>query len=112
MLIFHSFKASGSTFSRLHHRLLKSFKEAAISLRHLEKSILEGNLYLGPLEMILRTLASGMTFRLPVITCPAEGYKSFEFLQSQEAGVLESISKSFTILLKLNIVDLIGLLYL
>ena len=71
MLIFHSFKASGSTFSRLHQRLLKSFKEAAISLRHLEKSILEGNLYLGPLEMIL----SGMTFRLPVITCPAEGYK-------------------------------------
>ena len=67
MLIFHSFKASGSTFSRLHQRLLKSFKEAAISLRHLEKSILEGNLYLGPLEMILRTLASGMTFRLPVI---------------------------------------------
>ena len=48
MLIFHSFKASGSTFSRLHQRLLKSFKEAAISLRHLEKSILEGNLYLGP----------------------------------------------------------------
>ena len=63
MLIFHSFKASGSKCSRLHHRLLKSFKEAAISLRHLEKSILEGNLYLGPLEMILRTLASGMTFR-------------------------------------------------
>ena len=75
MLIFHSFKASGSTFSRLHQRLLKSFKEAGISLRHIEKSILEGNLYLGPLEMILRTLASGMTFRLPVITCPAEGYK-------------------------------------
>ena len=73
MLIFHSVKASGSTFSRLHQRLLKSFK--AISLRHLEKSILEGNLYLGPLEIILRTLASGMTFRLPVITCPAEGYK-------------------------------------
>ena len=43
--------------------------------RHLEKSILEGNLYLGPLENILRTLASGMAFRLPVITCPAEGYK-------------------------------------
>ena len=75
MLIFHSFKASGSTFSRLHQQLLKSFKEVAISLRHLEKSILEGNLYLGPLEMILRTLASGMTFRLPVTTCPAEGYK-------------------------------------
>ena len=32
MLIFHSFKASGSTFSCLHQRLLKSFKEAAISL--------------------------------------------------------------------------------
>ena len=53
-----------------------------------------------------------MTFRLPVITCPAEGYKYLEFLQSQEAGVLESISISLTILLKLNIVDLIGLLYL
>ena len=75
MLIFHSFKAPSSTFSRLHQRLLKSFKEAAIYLRHLEKSILEGNIYLGPLEMILRTLASGMTFRLPVTTCPAEGYK-------------------------------------
>ena len=75
MLIFHSFKASGSTFSRLHQQLLKSFKEAAISLGHLGKSILEGHLYLGPLEIILRTLASGMTFRLPVITCPAGGYK-------------------------------------
>ena len=50
MLIFHSFKASGSTFSRLHQRLLKSSKEAAISLRHLENSILEGNLYLGSLD--------------------------------------------------------------
>ena len=75
MLVFHSFKASGSTFSRLNQRLLNLFKEAAISLRHLEKPILEGNLYLGPLEIILRTLASGMTFKLPVITCPAEGYK-------------------------------------
>ena len=60
MLIFHSFKASGSTFSHLHQRLPNSFKEAAISLRHLGKSIIEGNIYLGPLEMILRTLASGM----------------------------------------------------
>ena len=75
MLIFHSFKAPGSTFFRLHQRLLKSFKEAAISLQHLGKPILEGNLFLGPLEIILRTLASGMTFRLPVITCLAEGYK-------------------------------------
>ena len=32
--------------------LLKSFKEAAISLRHLGKSILEENIYLGPLEII------------------------------------------------------------
>ena len=71
MLIFHSFNASGSTFSRLHQRLLKSLNEAAISLQHLGKSILEGNLYLGPLEIILRTLASGMTLRLPVITYPA-----------------------------------------
>ena len=75
MLNFHSFKASGPTCSHLHQRLLKSFKEAAISLRHLGKSILDGNLYLGRLEIILRTLASGMTFRLPVITCPSERYK-------------------------------------
>ena len=66
ILSFHSFKASGSTVSRLHQRLLKSFKAVAISLRHLGKSILEGNLYLGPLEIMLRSLASGMTFRLPV----------------------------------------------
>ena len=31
---------------------LGSFKEAAISLRNFGKSILEGNLYLGPLEII------------------------------------------------------------
>ena len=43
MLIFHCFKASGSAFSRLHQRLLKAFKDAAISLSHLGNSILEGN---------------------------------------------------------------------
>ena len=75
ILIFYFFKASGSTFSHLHQRLLKSFKEAVISLRHLGKSILERNLYLGPLEIIKRTLESGMTIRLPVITCLAGGYK-------------------------------------
>ena len=32
-------------------------------------------------------------------------------LQSQESGVLESVSISVTILFKLNIVDPIGLLY-
>ena len=68
MLICRSFKALGSIFSCLNQKLLKSFKEATISLRHLGKSILGENLYLGPLEIILRTLASGMTFRLPVIT--------------------------------------------
>ena len=29
--------------------------------------------YLGPLEIILQTLASGMIFRLPLITSPAGG---------------------------------------
>ena len=75
MLIFCSFKAPGSSFSRLHQRSMKSFKEAAISLRHLGKYVVEENLYLGPLEIILRTLALGITFRLPVITCPAGGFK-------------------------------------
>ena len=59
MLNFHFFKESGSTFSRLRQRLLKSFKEAAIFLRHLGKSLLEGNLYLWPFEIILQTQASG-----------------------------------------------------
>ena len=54
MLICHSFKASGSIFSCLNQKLLKSFKEATISLRHLGKSILGENLYLGPLEIIFR----------------------------------------------------------
>ena len=64
-----------SFFEVLGSESVESFKEVAISLRHLGKSILAGNLYLGPLEIILRTLASGMTFILHVITCPAEGYK-------------------------------------
>ena len=34
------------------------------------KQILEENLYLGPLEIM-----SEMAFKLPVITCPAGGYK-------------------------------------
>ena len=80
MLIFYFFKASGSTFFHLHQRLLMSFmsfKEAAFSLRHLGKSVfhVEGNLDLGALEIILRTLASEMTFRVSVITCSAEEYQ-------------------------------------
>ena len=75
MFIFPSFKASGLTFSRLHQRLWKSFNEAAIFLRHLGQSIAEGNLYLGPIEIIIQTLESEMSFRLPVITCPAERYE-------------------------------------
>ena len=59
MLIYHSFKALGSTFFSLHQRLQKSFTEAAISLRYLGKSIFKGNLYLGPIQITLRTLASG-----------------------------------------------------
>ena len=74
MLIFRSFKASGLTFS-FSFALVKSFNEAAMSLGHLGKLILDGNLYLGALEIILRTVASVMTFSLPVITCPAGEYK-------------------------------------
>ena len=61
MLIFHSFKASDSTISHSHESLVNSFNEAAISiLRHLGKS---RNQYVGPLEIVLRTLESGMTLR-------------------------------------------------
>ena len=50
MLTFHSFKALGSKYSRLQHRLSKSFNADAISSLHILKSIREGNLYFGPLE--------------------------------------------------------------
>ena len=57
---------------------------------------------------------SRKTFRLPDITCPKGGYKQSEFLQSQESGVLECICICIFItnLIKLDIVDLTGLLYL
>ena len=58
MLSFHSFKALGSTYFRLHHRLPNPFKAAAISSLHLLKSILEGNRYFGPLEIIFHILES------------------------------------------------------
>ena len=48
MLSFHSFKTLGSTYSRLHHRLPKSFNADAISSLHFFKPIREGNLYFGP----------------------------------------------------------------
>ena len=41
----------------------------------LNGTILEGKLYLGHLEITLRTLESGMTSRLPVITCRAGRYE-------------------------------------
>ena len=64
MLIFHFLKTSGSTISHLHQSLVKSFNEAAMAiLRHFGESVLERNLYVGPLEIILRTLELGMTFR-------------------------------------------------
>ena len=56
MLTFHSFRGSGSTYSRLHHRLPKSFNADAISSLHFLKSIREGNLYFGPLEVTLSSL--------------------------------------------------------
>ena len=37
--------------------------------------MLEGNLYLGSLEIIFPTLESGMALILPMITCPAGRYK-------------------------------------
>ena len=56
--------------------------EAAISLQHFGKSILERNLYLGPLEIILRTLASEMTSRLSVMGDINKSY--FDNLRSRE----------------------------
>ena len=84
MFIFHSLKASGSTFSHLYQRLLKSFKEAALSLRQLGKPILQEHLYLGPLEIILRTVT--LTFRLHLLICPAGNINNliFDNIISQE----------------------------
>ena len=54
MLNIQFFKALGSIYSRLHQRFLKSFKAAVISSRHVLKSMRDGNLYLGPLQIIER----------------------------------------------------------
>ena len=62
MLNFQFFNALGSTYSRLHQRLPKLFKAAAISSRHFLKSMRDGNLYLGPLQIIERILESKMIF--------------------------------------------------
>ena len=110
ILSFHSFKALHSTLSRLHHRLPKSFKADAISSLYLLKSIWEGNLYFGPFEAILRIRESGITFKCPVITRPADWYINLESLQSLELGALAWMSRSDTSLLKLKIMFLIGLL--
>ena len=47
---FHFLRALGSTYSRLHHRLPKSFNADVSSSLHFLKLIREGNLYFGPLE--------------------------------------------------------------
>ena len=49
------------------HRSPNSFKAAATSSLHLLISILEGNRYFGPLEIIFCILESGIYFKLPVI---------------------------------------------
>ena len=64
MLTFHSFRALGSTYSRLHHRSPKSFNADAISSLYCLKSIREGNLYFGPLDTMQRILESEMIFSL------------------------------------------------
>ena len=73
MLIFQFFKALGSAYARLHQQLPKLFKAAAISSRHFLKSMRDGNLYLGLLQIIERILELKMIFKLPVITWPAAG---------------------------------------
>ena len=66
MLNFQFFKAIGSTYSRLHQRLPKPFKAAAISSRHVLKLMRDGNLYLGPLQIIARIIESEMIFTFPI----------------------------------------------
>ena len=51
MLRFLSFRATRSTYYRLHNRLPNAFMAAGIFSLHLLKSILEGNRYFGPLEL-------------------------------------------------------------
>ena len=78
-----------------------------MSSLYLLKSIREGSLYLGPLETMLRILESGMNLKFPVTTDLL-----MECLHSHESEVLASMSRSDTSLLKLNIIFLIGVLYL
>ena len=68
MLNFQFFKALDSAYPRLHQRLPKSFKAAVISSQHILKSIRDGNLYFGPLQIFERILESETIFKFPVIT--------------------------------------------
>ena len=64
-----------------------------MSFLHLLKSILEGNRYFGPSEIIFQILKSGIIFKFPVIIL-------LESLQSRVSGELVSISRSETRVLK------------
>ena len=66
-IYFQVFKTLAPTCFRLHHRLQNSSKDPAISSWYYLKSIREGNLYLGPLHIIDRTLQSVIIFKSQMI---------------------------------------------
>ena len=68
MINFQFFKVLGSIYSRLQQWLPKPFKAAAISSRYFLKSMRDGNLYLGTLQIIERILEQEMIFKFPVLT--------------------------------------------
>ena len=63
-------------------------------------------------KLILHTLESEMTFRLPIIACFAGAMNKYNFDNLRSRGLLESVFTSVTSLLKFYIVHLLGLLTL
>lgn len=82
----HSERAFVSACSLRHHLEVKSCNALAICRRQALKSMLLGNLYLGPLVKRLRSLLSEIISKLPVRICLAGWYKNLDEEQSQEVG--------------------------
>ena len=113
-LSFHSFITLHTTLSRLHHGLPKAFKAAEINCLGWGE---EADLY-DFLPVIMWFLfgevpsSSGCLGWATLFYCGTPWASCVVILHSHESGVLASMSRSYTNLLKMNIIFLIGLLYL
>ena len=79
MLTFHSRRALGSTYSRLHHRLPKLFNADAISSLHFLKFILYNTI-----QFVNETEIQAIFF----ILIPTTGFPRFNYMLGANLGLL------------------------